>query len=236
MIKYVLSNNPLTKDENDRMARVVEQITHTESDLAEALANRNIGVSKPEALALLQARKEVIIEWLKAGNAATLDLEHYHAAIPGVFHDGEHPKAAVIHITPSKEVAEIAKHIPLQRAEAVTQMYIDFVYDVETDTTNKQVTQGGNVKITGHNLKIAGTDPSVGIEFHSLEDPESVYRVTSKHIVTNNPSELLIVAPKMVTGELAVLKITTQYVSSGIFLNHPRSVTFDRELTVVAAV
>jgi hypothetical protein len=233
MIEYVLSNNPLTKDENDRMARVVNQRTHTESDLADALARRNIGVSKPEALAILEARKEIIMEWLENGDAATLELEHFHAAIPGVFHDGEHPKSAVAHITPSKEVAEAVKKVPLHHVEAVTQLHIDFIHDVKTNTTNDKVTQGGTVKITGHNLKIVGDNPAVGAEFISLEDPESIYKIPAVDIIFNNPSELVIIAPKMVTGELVVFKLTTQFMSSAKFLKDPRSVTFDKELTVV---
>jgi hypothetical protein len=51
MIDYVLENNLLTKDKpNDRYARVVNQRSRTENDLADAIARRNIGISKAEAL------------------------------------------------------------------------------------------------------------------------------------------------------------------------------------------
>jgi hypothetical protein len=234
MIDYTLTENLLTKDKpNDRRAQVVNQRTHTESDLADAIAHRNIGVSKPEALAILEARSEIISEWLEAGDAATLNLEHYHAAIPGSYEEGEYPKQAVIHITPSKKVAEIAEHLPLRHVEAVQQMRIDYIHDVKSDTVNEKVTRGGTVKITGHNLKIAGKDASVCAEFISREDPEAIYRIPVNDMVVNNPSELIVVAPAMVVGEPVVFRVTTQYSHGGILLKTPRSITFEKVLTVV---
>jgi hypothetical protein len=107
------------------------------------------------------------------------------------------------------------------------------VHDVKSDTTNNSVTSGGSVKISGHNLKITGIDPSVGIEFVSVEDPEAVYPVAVQDIVINNPSELLIIAPMMISGEEVMLKVTTQYSHGAKALKAPRSVTFERKLSVV---
>jgi hypothetical protein len=236
VMDYVLENNLLTKDKpNDRYARVVNQHSYTEEDLAAVIARRNIGISKPEALAMLEAASEIQLEWLAAGSSINLRLAHFHPSIPGSYEEGEYPTEALIRITPSKEVAETAKKIPLRHVEAVNPIHIEFVYDVKSGTTNDKVTRGGTVKITGHNLKIAGDNPAVGIEFISLEDPEAIYRIPAVDIVTNNPSELMIIAPMMVTGEKVALKVTTQYVNSAKTLKTPRSVTFERELTVVNA-
>jgi hypothetical protein len=136
-------------------------------------------------------------------------------SIPGAFEEGEYPKEADIKITASKEVAETAKKIPLRHVEAVNSMRTDFVHDVKSNTTNDKVTRGGTVKITGHNLKIAGDLPSVGAEFISREDPEAIYPIPSVDIITNNPSELMVIAPAMVAGEPVVFKVTTQLHSTG---------------------
>ncbi|MDR0768295.1 MAG: DUF4469 domain-containing protein [Dysgonamonadaceae bacterium] len=231
-IDYVLANNPLTKNENERLARVVNQRTHTDSDLANALASRNIGVSKPEALALIEAITEILLEWIANGDAATLTLGHYHATIPGTFKDGEYPKEADCKITPSKEIIEAVKKVSLRHVEARLQIHIDYIHDVQTNTSNEKVTQGGTVKITGHNIKIAGDNKEIGIEFISLETG-STYKVPAGYIITNHPSELLIIAPKMPAGEQVILKITTQYANTAKFLKDPRSITFHKELTVV---
>jgi hypothetical protein len=233
MIDYVLEDNLLTpKEPNDRYARVVNVQSRSESDLAEAISKRNIGISKAEALAMLEAASEIQLEWLAEGHSINLRLAHFHPSIPGAFEEGEYPKEAAIRITASKEVAETAKTIPLRHVEAVNPIHIDFVHDVKSDTTNSKVTRGGSVKITGHNLKIAGIEPAVGVEFISVEDPEAIYPVPAQDIIINNPSELLIIAPQMVTGEEVQLKVTTQYSGSLKGLKTPRSVTFGKKLTV----
>jgi hypothetical protein len=234
MIDYVLENNALTEEKpNDRRARVVNTHSYREEDLAEAIARRNMGISKPEALAMLEAVAEIQLEWLSAGSAINLRLAHFHPSIPGTYEEGEFPKEAAIRITPSKEVAEIAKKIPLRHVEPVSPISIDFMHDVKSNTTNAKVTSGGTVKVTGHNLKIVGTNPTVGAEFISVEDPEVIYPIPVVDIIVNNPSELLIVAPKMVNGEKVLFKVITQYMHGKETLKTPRSITFIKELTVI---
>lgn len=233
MIKYVLENNILTQnDPNDRYARVVEVRTRTEEDIAEAIAKRNLGISKPEVLAMSEARAEIIKDWIADGDAVLTRIVHIHPTVPGVYKDGEYPTGAVVRATPSKELSEAIKKTPLQHTEPVSPIRIEFVYDQQSSTTNDKVTRGGTVKITGHNLKIAGEDPAVGVEFISMEDPEAIYKVPSKNILINNPSELMVVAPMMVVDEKVVVKVTTQFAHSSL-LKKPRSYTFDGELTVV---
>jgi hypothetical protein len=234
MIDYVLEDNLLTpKDPNDRRARVVNVQSRSESDLAEAISRRNIGISKAEALAMLEAASEIQLEWLAEGHSINLRLAHFHPSIPGAFEEGEYPKEAAIRMTASKEVAEMAKTIPLRHVEPVSPIRIEFVHDVKSDTTNNKVTRGGSVKITGHNLKVTGIEPAVGVEFISVEDPEAIYPVPVQDIIINNPSELLIIAPQMVTGEEVRLKVTTQYSKSLKDLKAPRSITFEKTLTVI---
>ena len=235
MIDFVLDDNPLTKDNpNDRRARVVNQRTYTEVDLAEAIAGRNIGIGKPESLAGLEAQAEFIMKWVAEGNTVNLRTAHYHFSIPCVYEEDEYPKEAVIRITPSKEPAEIAKKVPLRHVEPVAPMRIDFIRDVKSNTRNDKVTRGGTVKITGHNLKIAGTDLSVGAMFISREDPDAIYPIPAVDLIVNNPSELMVIAPAaMVAGEPVVFRVTIQYTSGGTLLKAPRSFTFEKELTVV---
>ena len=198
MIDFVLEDNFPTKDKpNDRRARAVNQHTYTEVDLAAAIADRNISISKPESL-LRQ------VEPVKINGAR-------HSLAP----------------------TEPQQFSILNAQFSIPQMSVGFVHDVKSNTTNEKITRGGTVKITGHNLKIAGLSSSIGIVFISREDPEAVYRVPIVDIIVNNPSELMVVAPQMTVGEPVVLKITTQYASGGKNLKDPRSFTFEKELTVV---
>jgi hypothetical protein len=235
MIKYVLENNVLTsQDPNDRYARVVEVRTRTQNDLAQAVADRNMGISKPEVLAMLEAQAEIIERWVADGDAVLTRTVHIHPTVPGVYKDGEHPTQAVVRTTPTKELSEAIKKTPLQHTEPVSPIRIELFHDTQTNTTNNKVTRGGAVKITGHNIKIAGTDDTVGIVFISLEDPDAIYPVPAKDILINNPSELMIIAPLMVVDEEVVVRVTTQFTNSKTLLKLPRSYTFERKLQVVA--
>jgi hypothetical protein len=234
MIDYVLENNPLTKENlNDRRARVVNVHSYTEEDLAEAIAKRNMGISKPEALAMLAAATEIQMEWITSGNGINLRLAHFHPSIPGTFEEGEYPKEAIYRVTPSKEVAAAAKTITLRHVEPVSPIRIEFVNDVKSNTTNDRITGGGTVKILGHHLKIAGTGEfAVGVEFVSV-DTGTVYTVPEQDLIINHPSEVMIIAPPMTSGEKVILKITTQYSGGTTLLKKPRSITLEKDLTVV---
>jgi hypothetical protein len=228
-----MEDNLLTPQEpSDRRARVVNVHSYNETDLAEAIARQNIGISKPEALAMIEAMSEIQLGWIQSGNSINLRLAHFHPSIPGNFAEGEYPKEAVIRITASKEVAELAKKIPLRHVEPVSPIRIESVHDVKSDTVNSKVTSAGTVKIRGHNLRLAGIDPTVGAMFINVANQQT-YPVQTQDIVTNNPSELILVAPALpVSGEV-FFKITTQYSGNQKPLKKPRSITFEKILTVV---
>jgi hypothetical protein len=233
MIKYVLEQNQLTKsDPNDRYARVVDARARTEDDIAEAIERRNIA-PKSTVHAIFEAMSEITCEWLADGDSVNTQLAHFHHTIPGVYREGEHPTEATVKVTPSKEVINAGKKARLHHTEPVAAIRIEFVHDVLTDTTNSKVTRSGTVKLSGHNIKIAGENPTVGVEFLSQEDPEAIYRVTPKNLLINKPSELMFIAPAMVPDEQVVVRVTTQFAGNKN-LKAPRSYTFDRVLTVAA--
>jgi hypothetical protein len=233
-VEYVLEDNVLTqKDPNDMYARVVNARSRTKADLAKAISERNIGISMPEALAMLEAAAEIMLEWLVNGDSINMRLAHYHHSVPGSFHEGEFPREAAIRITASKEVAELAKTIPLRRVEPVNPIRVESVHDVKSDTQNSMITSGGSVKVKGHNIRVAGTEPTVGVEFVNADNPAYVYPVPAEDLVVNNPSELIVIAPAMSSGEEVLLKITTQYSNGVKDLKTPHSTTFVKKLTVV---
>jgi hypothetical protein len=234
MVEYVLKENLLNPQEpGERIALVVNARTHTESDLAEAIAKRNIGISKVEALAMLEAESEILKEWLAEGCSINMRLAHFHPSVPGTYGEGEFPKEAVIRITPSKEVVELARKIPLRHVEPISPIHIESIHDVKSDTINDKITGGGTVKIWGHNIRITGIDPTIRAEFVKVDTPTVNYPVPAQDLIVNNPSELIIIAPAMPSGEKVRLKITTQYSAGKRDLKVPRSTTFEKKLTVV---
>jgi hypothetical protein len=234
MIDYVLEENRWKGKTDDRYARVVNQRTYTDNDLADAIVLRNFGISKVEALAMIEAISEIQLQWIADGNAIKNRLAHYHAAITGSYGDGEYPTEAVVRITPSREFTEAVRKNSLRHVEPLVPMSINDVKDFKSDTFNRFITSGGSVKIHGHNIKIAGTEDVARIEFVSAENPNTVYPVPRINVLVNSVAELLFLAPEMPANETVRLKITTQHSSKSTrLLKKPRSLTFQKIFTVL---
>ena len=105
------------------------------------------------------------------------------------------------------------------------------VTDVKTGSVNDLLTPNRNLRISGNKLKIAGDSPANGVCFINRETAERI-AIDPTDIVTNNPSELIIVIPELTAGTYR-LEVTTQFSTGGKQqLKEPRTVTFDRTLTV----
>jgi hypothetical protein len=103
------------------------------------------------------------------------------------------------------------------------------VTDVKTGSVNDLLTPNRNLKISGYKIRIAGSDDANGIYFVNQDTAERT-KVDESDIVTNNPSELIVVIPDLPGGTYQ-LEVTTQY-AVGSLLKEPRTATFDRTLTV----
>jgi hypothetical protein len=106
---------------------------------------------------------------------------------------------------------------------------IEQVTDVKTGSVNDLLTPGRNLKIAGYKIRIAGDHATNGIYFVNQATAERI-KVDASEIVTNNPSELIVVIPDLSAGTYQV-EVTTQF-AVGSILNEPRTSIFDKILTV----
>lgn len=88
----------------------------------------------------------------------------------------------------------------------------------------------GELRIAGSKLKLAGDNPSNGVFFVDAAT-QGRTAVEASDIVTNNPSELLVVIPPLAAGKYTV-EVVTQYAVSTL-LKEPRTALFDKALTVL---
>ncbi|SDI32163.1 protein of unknown function [Chryseobacterium taeanense] len=103
------------------------------------------------------------------------------------------------------------------------------VTDVKSGSVNDLLTPGRNLKIVGSKIKVAGEDPSVGIYFVDATT-QARTKVDTSDIVTNNPSEIIVVIPELSAGTYN-LEIVTQFTDSSM-LKQPRTALLDKPLTV----
>ena len=104
------------------------------------------------------------------------------------------------------------------------------VTDVKTGSVNDLLTPNRNLKIRGYKLKLVGDHPEVGVYFVNEATAERT-KVDATDIVTNNPSELVIVIPALVAG-IYTLEVSSQFSGSSTPLKEVRTSRFDKVLTV----
>jgi len=107
--------------------------------------------------------------------------------------------------------------------------FIGQVLDVKSGSVNDLLTPNRNLKISGSKIKVAGDVNITGIWFVNQRTQERT-KVDETDIVTNNPSEIIVVIPELQAGNYK-LEIVTQY-SSGKNLKEARTLSFDKILTV----
>jgi len=112
---------------------------------------------------------------------------------------------------------------------ADTGLSISQVIDVKTGSVNDLLTPNRNLKINGSKIKVAGEHAGNGVYFVNQASGEST-KVDPSDMVTNNPSELIIVIPELAAGTYK-LQVTTQY-NTSTPLKEPRTAIFDKVLTV----
>lgn len=106
---------------------------------------------------------------------------------------------------------------------------IEQVTDLKSGSIDEWITPRYNIRIHGKKLKLAGDHPEVGVYFFNRE---TGLRIKAEHIdiITNYPSELVVMVPALETGSYE-LQITTQYVK-GKILKMPRTAIFKHDLHV----
>lgn len=102
--------------------------------------------------------------------------------------------------------------------------------DVKSGSVNGLLTPGRILRIKGSKLKLAGTHEAVGVYLVSQLSGQR-FKIDPSDIVTNKPSELIILVPELEAGQY-LLEITSQF-TTGNLLKEPRSSSFDKLLTVL---
>lgn len=119
-----------------------------------------------------------------------------------------------------EEIRKTSVHILGEKKDV---MYIIETEDRQTGLKDGRMTPGRNFFVRGANLKVTGTDESVGI---TLTDSKgTVTKLDADLISINKPSELTLLLPADLADGEYTLTVTTQYVSNHVELKVPRSVS-----------
>ena len=237
-IKAYLYDNVLTKDKpNDFIARTVSERSLSVEDICNAAVRR--GGAEVSASAMTHATELFLREMAyQLCDGYSVNTGYFTAStkIRGVFDSPSESFNKDKHsiIFQFNQGEKLRAEIPNIEIEilgiAESSAIILQVTDVKSGSVNKLLTPGKNLKITGSKIKLAGDNLSNGIFFIDMASQVKT-KVEPNDIVTNNPSELILVIPPLPPGAYT-LEVVTQY-GSGAMLKNPRAATFDKPLTAV---
>ena len=234
---YLYDNVLTTDDPNDFIARVQSERSLNVKDICQSAATR--GGADISAASMEHA----VNLWLKEmaynlcdGFSVNTGYFTANANIKGVFNSPTESFNAQKHTLLFDFVQGRLLRKELDTVEvnilgvADTSLAVAQVTDVKTGSVNDLLTAGRNLKIAGSKLKIAGGDAANGVYFIN-QATQARTKVDMSDIVTNNPSELIIVIPALTAGTYKI-EVTTQYGgNTKQLLKEPRTAAFDKILT-----
>ncbi|MDR1679231.1 MAG: DUF4469 domain-containing protein, partial [Prevotellaceae bacterium] len=231
-----LYNNPLTEDPSDLVARVSSERTRsikTICDIAVTRGGARIPAADMEHSVNLFL-KEMSYQLCDGYSVNT----GYFTATPlirGVFNDPKESfnpdKHSILFQFNQGELlrAELSNVTVEIQGVADSSLSITQVVDVKSGSVNDLITPSRNLKIEGNKLKIIGESETNGVYFVN-QATQARTKVDASDIVTNNPSQLIIVIPELPAGAYS-LEVVTQY-AVGSMLKESRSAVFNKILTV----
>jgi hypothetical protein len=237
-MRAFLYDNVLTEDPNDYMARIHSEASLKVDDVSQSAVKR--GGANISAAAMTHA----VNLWLKEfayrscdGFSVNTGWFTVQPVIRGVFNSPNEKFNPAKHTVVfdfqqgslmRRELAGVQVQI---MGVADTSAFIAQVTDVKTGSVNDLLTPNRNLRISGSKIKIAGDSPGNGVWFVN-SDTQQRTKVDPTDMVTNNPSELIIVIPALPAG-IWQLEVVTQFSTGGKqTLKEPRTATFDKILTV----
>jgi DNA-binding domain/Domain of unknown function (DUF4469) with IG-like fold len=236
-IKAYLYDNVLTKDNpNDFTARTASERSLNVQQICLSAANR--GGADISASAMEHATELFLKEMayqLCDGFSVNTGYFTANTTIRGVFDSPSETFNKDKHsiIFQFNQGEKLRAEIPNIEVEilgvAEASAVILQVTDVKSGSVNDLLTPGRNLKIVGSKIKVTGDDASVGVYFVDTTTQERT-KVEQSDIVTNNPSEIIVVIPELAAGTYTI-EVLTQY-SGSQSLKEPRTATLDKQLTV----
>ncbi|SEM17569.1 protein of unknown function [Chryseobacterium taichungense] len=237
-IKAYLYDNTLTKDNpNDFIARTASERSLSVKQICEAAASR--GGADVSASAMEHATELFLKEMAyQLCDGFSVNTGYFTASttIRGVFDSpsetfNKDKHSIIFQFNQGEKLRAEIPNIEVNiLGVAESSAVILQVTDVKSGSVNDLLTPGRNLKIVGSKIKVAGENSSVGIYFVDVATQERT-KVEPSDIVTNNPSELMVVIPALAAGTYN-LEVVTQFSKNSAFLKEPRVALLDKLLTV----
>ena len=236
-----LYDNTLTGDPNDYVARPRNTGTVYNADIASRMASKYPGYEAGSLTQTLDLADQEKMLAVAEGKNQVDKTGSRQLTIAGPFKGADAQfdsslNSMGVMYTMSDQFRELLKTRVKVRVHGIAQTgpIVNYVIDAVTGNSSKEkviesltITSGGALTIAGSNLKIQGSDDSVGVFFvPSTGEPKKV-----SVLISNMPSQLIVQMPALSDG-MYTLRITTQFVRNGKMTKAPRSYDYPVPLKV----
>jgi hypothetical protein len=236
MVKYYLTQNPLTEAPDDFAAHVESVESHDKKSIAARMLQRGTLATQTDIVAILNLLEETLADITREGGIINLPLFRTVLSISGKFNSPLDSFDPTRHRMVVNTVAgtlfraletEIAKE---KVSPPIIGPQILEVHDIASDTVNSELTPGGVIRVYGSYIKIveSALAPGCGLFFVPTGTGSAVQAVT---FIDNLPSHLTVMVPTLADGTYQ-LRVKTLYSGSSKPLKHAKTVLSDIILTV----
>lgn len=227
-INAQLQDNTLTKDNTEDVYAVPVSLGPADQEriLAEMKAEDS-GLRPETILHVFELEKRVIKRLLMTGYNVNTGLFHASVAFRGLVKNSAwnpDENQIVVNFNVGADLREAIKNTTVNivgtKAAAIS---ISGMEDVATKATNATATPGRAFTLSGQNLRIAGTNPAVGLTLVSQDGTETP--IAADLWVVNKPSTVTFILPTGLDEGAYTLRLTTQFSgNSRDLLKKPRTV------------
>lgn len=208
-LKYWLSENPLTRNRNERVAVTQSLGAYTIEDVIDRMIRAGSSITKAEALATIEEFNQAVLEVLERGYTVNTPLFSIAPSITGVFKNDDDRFDVRRHKVKARFRAgsllrDMAKNIKVKKVDTTARKpLISSFYDSYSRTANRLLTPGGAATICGKLLKVNEKEEQQGIFFIHNNSGKAT-RVTEK-LLRNKHGELIFLIPhELVAGAYTV--------------------------------
>ncbi|MDR2148979.1 MAG: DUF4469 domain-containing protein, partial [Tannerella sp.] len=219
---YYLMENTVTKETNDKIAKVKSKKTKTLDDLAERIVQTRTEYRKDTLVNIYRMMNEVKLEFLAEGEKVNDEITLLEPAITGNFYEDENfdesCNACVINSRVTNPVLAMLRQVKgtfnglnLENGGAS----IDGVTDATTGSVNGEITPGKTVTVTGKKIRVVpeeGETEQSCITWTNVETQQVVEQEDA--LTVNDPSKLILQLPALPAGTYS-LTVKTLFSSTG---------------------
>ena len=235
--KVWLRLNLLTKDvDNDYTAEVsTMKNTLRNEDIAQRIVDEGSEYKYDTLLSIINQHDRVIREAVMDGYSVLTKTCQYTPRVAGSWigsrakFDPEKHKGTLDLILAS-EMRESLSHVGVEVLTVKDSgANIGLVVNTFTGLSNDVITPGDDIRIEGEKIRVSGEAEGVGVFFIASDGTE---HPVTRRLTTNDPKCLLARVPSDLADGQYTLRIVTQFSNTTTLLKEPRTIEYERPLTV----